>query len=264
MMIYSVSCSGGTGGNVRLQSRTIGGLIANAIRARFPEFDRLPEPSHWEGAPSWTPVGPTERTAFRMLGLDPNQPIPLPEIVQAHAWRGKIYLAFRGDAIEALGADLRRLEEGIEAATRPTLEAVGLSSASFEEMRSEPAMTNGRLRYHIPRVHAKTGWDAIAGLENALARVILASIANSAYGYRDRADRLMALTMLGDGLRIEEHGKPEWVLGGTSGEGFIVPRVVFSMPCRIEAPLFLVGRVGPESDTVALLIRDNETHLEFV
>jgi len=262
MMIYSVSCSDGAGGNVRLQSRTIGGLIANAIRARFPEFDRLPEPSRWEGAPSWRATGPTERTAFRMLGLDPDQPLPLPEIVQAHARNGKIYLALRGDAIEALGADLRRLEEGIEAATRPTLEAVGLGSASFEEVRSEPLMTNERLRYRIPCVYAKTGWEALAGLEDALSRVILASIANSAYGYRDRADRLMALTVFGGGLRIEEHGKPEWVLGGTSGEGFIVPRVVFSMPCRIEGPLFLMDRVGLESDAVALLSHDNNPHLE--
>lgn len=257
MMIFSVSCSSRQGKGLGFRSRYLAGLVAGALRRRFVELDGLPESTRRNPCPTWTAAGPSERFALQTLGLNPRDPIPLPLVIQGAGNRGVVHIGVRGDAMTALGNDVERIERAIVASVQPAAIALGLHSVEASAMRPEHLAGNDRAYYHAPAVTVRVGQGE--SVEDALARTILQSAASTAYGYPDRVDRLLEISGIGEGLRIEEieHAHPlsspravDWA---GEAEPVAVSGIRFSLSGKLYGPLMLVDRPGRERPCVAML-----------
>lgn len=260
MLIFDVSCDSRIGKGMGYGARYLAGLAVGALRRRFRELDELRDVGSYvrKSQPSWTASGPSEAHAFRLLGLESKERIPLPPLIQGHGSRGRILIALRGDAAAALGDDVVRIERAIEASIQPTVEAMGLGPVRVEVLRVEHLMSNERTHYRVPSMNVYANWND--GIKDAIRRTIAYSAANMAYGHADRADRLLDISGLCEELVIESFGEPTLLSNAGPQDIFAVSPVRFSIAGRLHGPLFMVDRPGLERPSVAFFDAEATSH----
>lgn len=259
MLIVNVSIGSRDGKGLGARARYLAGLAAGALRRRFRELDGLPDPGSWKQAPTWTAKGPSERHAFRLMGMAADERIPVAPLVQGHGSRGRVLIALRGDAVNALGNDVARIERAVESSILPTAEAMGLGPIDVEEIRVDHLMSNERTHYRVAAMDVYTRWAE--PIEDAIRRTITYAAANMAYGHADQTDRLLDMVGICEGLELEgfeEVGTP--VAHGDLDLRGVSP-LRFSLSGRMHGPLFLLDRPGRERPSVAFF--DNEATASY-
>jgi hypothetical protein len=251
VLIVNVSIGSRDGKGLGTRARYLAGLAAGALRRRFRELDGLPDPGSWRQPPTWTAKGPTERNAFSLMGLAPDERIPMAPLVQGHGSRGRILIALRGDAVSALGNDVARIERAVEASVIPTAAALGLGPITTEEIRVDHLMSNQRTHYRVPAMDVYVRWPE--SVEDAIRRTITHAAANMAYGHDDQTDRLLDLCGIGEDLLIEGYGEPSAPIAHGDRDLVGVSPVRFSVSGRLYGPLFMLDRPGRERPSVAML-----------
>lgn len=248
MLIARVSCDNSRMGG---RSRPLAGLLVAALRRRFKEFASLPDAGLWREAPVWQASGPSERHALSRLGLSPDARIPLPQVVQGHGFGGVLNIALRGDAVEMFHGDIDRFESAIAASLGPALGAMRAGRLRIETAGVEHLSTNSRSHYRIPSLLVDL--DSRSNVDEVIVQRIGIAAANTAFGYEDRLDRLLAISGISDEIVIEGYGEPVLIESLRGRDLYSIPHVAFSISGRIYGPLFMGDRPGHERPGVAQL-----------